>query len=31
MNLVTKSETNHVHGSVYQLFRNDILDAAQSL
>ncbi len=27
VNLVTKSGSNHLHGSVYEFFRNDVLDA----
>ncbi|HWZ42608.1 MAG TPA: carboxypeptidase regulatory-like domain-containing protein [Candidatus Saccharimonadales bacterium] len=31
VNIITKSGTNNVHGSVYEYFRNDALDAKSSL
>lgn len=31
VNIITKSGTNQVHGSLYEYFRNDVLDAQQAL
>jgi len=31
VNIITKSGTNSLHGSVYEYFRNDVLDAPSSL
>src|SRR5229473_4423965 len=31
VNIITKSGTNHLHGSVYDYFRNDVLDAPSPL
>src|SRR5437660_6527741 len=31
VNIITKSGTNHVHGSVYEYFRNDAMDAKNAL
>jgi len=31
VNIITKSGTNHLHGSLYEYFRNDVLDAPSPL
>ena len=31
MNIITKSGTNSLHGSVYEYFRNDVMDAPSPL
>ena len=31
MNIITKSGTNTFHGSVYEYFRNDAMDAKSAL